>query len=149
MAASSNSFIHLTLIRQEVVSLCSDIIVAILFFASLVHSGVNWYSQSNHVQYEGFSFLDTIYSIVIDLAINTSAFSKTVALPAATRHALVCGHIELDSIRQFLHEFFNADHGPNIFKTTIVILHTDEPTLEMKSLLRDPMYANRVFYVKG
>ncbi|KAJ2736716.1 hypothetical protein H4R23_001965 [Coemansia sp. Cherry 401B] len=47
-----------------VVSLCSDIIVAILFFASLVHSGVNWYSQSNHVQYEGFSFLDTIYSIV-------------------------------------------------------------------------------------
>ncbi|KAJ2330084.1 hypothetical protein IWW51_000173 [Coemansia sp. RSA 2702] len=149
MAASSNSFIHLTLIRQEVVSLCSDIIVAILFFASLVHSGVNWYSQSNHVQYEGFSFLDTIYSIVMDLAINTSAFSKTVALPAATRHALVCGHIELDSIRQFLHEFFNADHGPNIFKTTIVILHTDEPTLEMKSLLRDPMYANRVFYVKG
>ncbi|KAJ2307148.1 hypothetical protein IWW55_001117 [Coemansia sp. RSA 2706] len=187
MAASSNSFIHLTLIRQEVVSLCSDIIVAILFFASLVHSGVNWYSQSNHVQYEGFSFLDTIYSIVmsglgedgaiptstffqiismailalialavpsrisrlVDLAINTSAFSKTVALPAATRHALVCGHIELDSIRQFLHEFFNADHGPNIFKTTIVILHTDEPTLEMKSLLRDPMYANRVFYVKG
>ncbi|KAJ1832024.1 hypothetical protein LPJ63_003852 [Coemansia sp. RSA 2711] len=132
-----------------VVSLCSDIIVAILFFASLVHSGVNWYSQSNHVQYEGFSFLDTIYSIVMDLAINTSAFSKTVALPAATRHALVCGHIELDSIRQFLHEFFNADHGPNIFKTTIVILHTDEPTLEMKSLLRDPMYANRVFYVKG
>ncbi|KAJ2830827.1 hypothetical protein IWW50_000048 [Coemansia erecta] len=64
MAASSTSFIHLTLIRQEVVSLCSDIVVAILFFASLVHSGVNWYSQSNNVQYEGFSFLDSIYSIV-------------------------------------------------------------------------------------
>ncbi|KAJ2025329.1 hypothetical protein GGI06_000631, partial [Coemansia sp. S85] len=55
----------------------------------------------------------------------------------------------LESIRQFLHEFFNADHGPNIFRTTIVILHNDEPSMEMKGLLRDPVYANRVFYVKG
>ncbi|KAJ2659823.1 hypothetical protein IW148_004087 [Coemansia sp. RSA 1199] len=185
--AASTRHIHLSLIRQEVVSLCSDIIVAILFFASLVHSGVNWYSQTNHVQYEGFTFLDSIYSIVmsgmgedgvippstffqvismgilalialavpsrisrlVDLALNTSSYTKTVALPTATRHALVCGHIEIESVRQFLHEFFNADHGPNIFKTTIVVLHTDEPSMEMKALLRDPAYANRVFYVKG
>ncbi|KAJ2649068.1 hypothetical protein IWW40_003479 [Coemansia sp. RSA 1250] len=110
MGASTTGFIRLTLIRQEVISLCSDIVVAILFFASLVHSCINWYSQANKVQYEGFSFLDAIYSIV---------------------------------------KFFNADHGPNIFKTTIVILHTDEPSMEMKALLRDPTYANRVFYVKG
>ncbi|KAJ2830828.1 hypothetical protein IWW50_000049 [Coemansia erecta] len=88
-------------------------------------------------------------SRLVDLAINTSAYSKTVALPTATRHALVCGYIEIESVRQFLHEFFNADHGPNIFKATIVILHTDEPSMEMKALLRDPVYANRVFYVKG
>ncbi|KAJ2544670.1 hypothetical protein GGF49_001020 [Coemansia sp. RSA 1853] len=180
--AASTRHIHLSLIRQEVISLCSDIIVAILFFASLVHSGVNWYSQTNHVQYEGFTFLDSIYSIVmsgmgedgvippstffqvismgilalialavpsrisrlVDLALNTSSYTKTVALPTATRHALVCGHIEIESVRQFLHEFFNADHGPNIFKTTIVVLHTDEPSMEMKALLRDPAYANRV-----
>ncbi|KAJ2886948.1 hypothetical protein H4R27_000271 [Coemansia aciculifera] len=86
---------------------------------------------------------------LVDLALKTSAYNKTVALPAASRHALVCGNIELESIRQFLHEFFNADHGPNIFRTTIVILHNDEPSMEMKALLRDPMYANRVFYVKG
>ncbi|KAJ2223265.1 hypothetical protein EV180_004040, partial [Coemansia sp. RSA 518] len=174
--AASTRFIHLSLIRQEVVSLCSDIIVAILFFASLVHSGVNWYSQTNHIQYTGFSFLDSIYSIVmsglgedgvippstffqvismailalialavpsrisrlVDLALNTSAYTKTVALPTATRHALLCGYIGVESVRQFLHEFFNADHGPNIFKTTIVVLHTDEPSMEMKALLRDP-----------
>ncbi|KAJ2837349.1 hypothetical protein J3B01_002188 [Coemansia erecta] len=185
--AASTRFIHLSLIRQEVVSLCSDIIVAILFFASLVHSGVNWYSQTNHIQYTGFSFLDSIYSIVmsglgedgvippstffqvismailalialavpsrisrlVDLALNTSAYTKTVALPTATRHALLCGYIGVESVRQFLHEFFNADHGPNIFKTTIVLLHKDEPSMEMKALLRDPGYANRVFYVKG
>ncbi|KAJ2490448.1 hypothetical protein IWW37_003104 [Coemansia sp. RSA 2050] len=86
---------------------------------------------------------------LVDLALKTSAYNKTVALPAASRHALVCGNIELESIRQFLHEFFNADHGPNIFRTTIVILHNDEPSMEMKALLRDPVYANRVFYVKG
>ncbi|KAJ2448838.1 hypothetical protein EV183_005232, partial [Coemansia sp. RSA 2336] len=164
-----------------------DIVVAILFFASLVHSCINWYSQANNVQYDGFSFLDAIYSIamsglgqdgdipsstffqiismvilalvalavpsrlsrLVELAINTSSYSKAVALPAATRHALLCGYIELEPVRQFLREFFNADHGPNIFKTTIVILHTDEPSMEMKALLRDPMYVNRVFYVKG
>ncbi|KAJ2161159.1 hypothetical protein GGF46_001671 [Coemansia sp. RSA 552] len=187
LAASSPAYFRLTLIRQEVVSLCSDIIVAILFFSSLVYSGVNWYCQANDVDYEGFSFLDAIYSIVmsgmgedgsippstffqlismavlalialavpsrisrlVDVAMNTSTYTKTVALPAASRHALLCGHIEIASTRQFLHEFFNADHGPNIFKTTIVILHSDEPSMEMKTLLRDPMYANRVFYVKG
>ncbi|KAJ1724533.1 hypothetical protein LPJ61_005731, partial [Coemansia biformis] len=88
-------------------------------------------------------------SRLVELAINTSTYTKAVALPAATRHALLCGHIEVESTRLFLQEFFNADHGPNIFKTTIVILHHEEPSMEMKALLRDPLYANRVFYVKG
>ncbi|KAJ2333210.1 hypothetical protein GGI00_002440, partial [Coemansia sp. RSA 2681] len=187
IAASSTKYLKLTLIRQEAASLGGDIIVAILMFASVVHSGINWYSQANKVEFTGFTFLDAIYFIsmsalgqdgsiprstfseiismaivaliafavpsrvtrLVDLALKTSAYNKTVALPAASRHALVCGNIELESIRQFLHEFFNADHGPNIFRTTIVILHNDEPTMEMKALLRDPAYANRVFYVKG
>ncbi|KAJ2891276.1 hypothetical protein IWW38_003693, partial [Coemansia aciculifera] len=187
IAASSTKYIRLSLIRQEAASLGGDIIVAILMFASVVHSGINWYSQANKVQYTGFTFLDAIYFIamsalgqdgsiprstfseiismaivalialavpsrvtkLVDLALKTSAYNKTVALPAASRHALVCGNIELESIRQFLHEFFNADHGPNIFRTTIVILHNDEPNMEMRALLRDPAYANRVFFVKG
>ncbi|KAI8326100.1 hypothetical protein GQ54DRAFT_336931 [Martensiomyces pterosporus] len=187
LAAASAGYIRLTLIRQEAASLGGDIVVAILFLASVVHSGINWYSQTYNIQYDGFSFLDAIYFIsmsalgqdgsiprstfseiismaivaliaftvpsritrMVDLALKTSAYSKTVALPTASRHALVCGHIELESIRQFLHEFFNADHGPNIFKATIVILHGDEPSMEMKALLRDPAYTNRVFYVKG
>ncbi|KAJ2740690.1 hypothetical protein GGI20_005672 [Coemansia sp. BCRC 34301] len=185
--ASSTNYLRLTLIRQEAASLGGDIIVAILVFASVVHSGINWYSQANKVEFTGFTFLDAIYFIsmsalgqdgsiprstfseiismaivaliafavpsrvtrLVDLALKTSAYNKTVALPAASRHALICGNIELESIRQFLHEFFNADHGPNIFRTTIVILHNDEPSMEMKALLRDPAYANRVFYVKG
>ncbi|KAJ2758277.1 hypothetical protein H4S06_002777, partial [Coemansia sp. BCRC 34490] len=192
MLASSARWLRLTLIRREAASLGSDIVVAILFFASVVHSGIYWYSQNNDIAFNGFDFLDAIYFIsskfglhvalgsddsiprsvfselismaivgliafavpsrvtrLVDLAIKTSAYTKTIALPAASRHALVCGAIELDSIRQFLHEFFNADHGPNIFRTTIVVLHPDEPTLEMKALLQDPAYANRVFYVKG
>ncbi|KAJ2778780.1 hypothetical protein H4R18_004403 [Coemansia javaensis] len=185
--AASMRYVRLTMIRQEVILLSGDIVVAILFFASLVHSGVNWYCQANHIDHERFSFLDTIYSIVtsalgqngqipmstfyqvitmvilalialavpsrisrlVELAVNTSTYTKAAALPAATRHALLCGHIEVGSTRQFLQEFFNADHGPNIFKTTIVILDNKEPSMEMKALLRRPQYANRVFYVKG
>ncbi|KAJ1894296.1 hypothetical protein LPJ66_005277, partial [Kickxella alabastrina] len=86
---------------------------------------------------------------LVDLALKTSAYNKFVALPKASRHAVVCGHIELEPIRQFLHEFFNADHGPNIFNTTLVILHSEDPSMEMKAMLQDPAYANRVFYVKG
>ncbi|KAJ2779859.1 hypothetical protein GGI15_003744 [Coemansia interrupta] len=187
IAASSTRYIKLTLIRQEAAALAGDIIVAILFFASVVHSGINWYSQANKVEFTGFTFLDAIYFIamsalgqdgsiprstfseivsmaivaliafavpsrvtkLVDLALRTSAYNKTVTLPAASRHAVVCGFVEPESIRQFLHEFFNADHGPNIFATTIVILHSDEPSMEMKALLQDPAYTNRVFYVKG
>ncbi|KAJ2556590.1 hypothetical protein EV175_001907 [Coemansia sp. RSA 1933] len=187
LMSSSVKWLRLTLIRREATSLGSDIVVAILFFASVVHSGIYWYSQNNHIEFDGFNFLDAIYFIsmsalgsddsiprstfseiismaivgliafavpsrvtkLVDLAIKTSSYTKTVSLPAASRHALVCGTIELESIRQFLHEFFNSDHGPNIFKTTIAILHPDEPTMEMKALLQDPAYTNRVFYVKG
>ncbi|KAJ2076418.1 hypothetical protein H4R24_005707 [Coemansia sp. RSA 988] len=88
-------------------------------------------------------------SKLVDLAMNTSTYSKAITLPKATRHALVCGYIEIESISQFLQEFFNADHGPNIFKANIVILHSEEPSMRMKALLHDPMYVNRVFYVKG
>ncbi|KAJ1662004.1 hypothetical protein EV178_006236 [Coemansia sp. RSA 1646] len=187
LASSSMKWLRLTLIRREATSLGSDIVVAILFFASVVHSGIYWYAQNNAIVFDGFNFLDAIYFIsmsalgsddsiprsvfseiismaivgliafavpsrvtrLVDLAIKTSSYTKTVSLPAASRHALVCGNIELESIRQFLHEFFNSDHGPNIFKTTIAILHPDEPTMEMKALLQDPAYTNRVFYVKG
>ncbi|KAJ2398157.1 hypothetical protein GGI23_003294 [Coemansia sp. RSA 2559] len=187
LVSSSVKWLRLTLIRREATSLGSDIVVAILFFASIVHSGIYWYAQKNDLKFDGFNFLDAIYFIsmsalgsddsiprstfseiismaivgliafavpsrvtrLVDLAIKTSSYTKTVSLPKASRHALVCGTIELESIRQFLHEFFNSDHGPNIFKTTIAILHPDEPTMEMKALLQDPVYTNRVFYVKG
>ncbi|KAJ2333743.1 hypothetical protein GGH92_008524, partial [Coemansia sp. RSA 2673] len=133
IAASSTKYMKITLIRQEAASLGGDIIVAILAFASLVHSGINWYSQANKVEFRGFTFLDAIYFIsrqdgsiprstfseiismgivaliafavpsrvtrLVDLALKTSAYNKTVALPAASRHALVCGNIELESIR--------------------------------------------------
>ncbi|KAJ1724534.1 hypothetical protein LPJ61_005732, partial [Coemansia biformis] len=62
--AASMRYARLTLIRQEVISLCSDIIAAILTFSSLLHSGINWYCQVHHIEHNNFSFLDAIYSIV-------------------------------------------------------------------------------------
>ncbi|KAJ2405682.1 hypothetical protein GGI10_005322, partial [Coemansia sp. RSA 2530] len=63
IAASSTKYLKITLIRQEAASLGGDIIVAILTFASVVHSGINWYSQANKVEFRGFTFLDAIYFI--------------------------------------------------------------------------------------
>ncbi|KAJ1940680.1 hypothetical protein GGF37_003873 [Kickxella alabastrina] len=64
IVAASKKYIRLSLIRKEVVSLAGDILISILFFASLVHSGLNWFSQFKKSQSPSFTFLDAIYFIV-------------------------------------------------------------------------------------
>jgi hypothetical protein len=52
-------------------------------------------------------------------------------------------------MRSFLKEFFCQDHGNSTVNTHVVILNPSEPSEELKLLLDDPFYANRVQYVKG
>lgn len=49
----------------------------------------------------------------------------------------------------FFREFFCEDHGPSTITTTIVILNPYEPSEELLALLSDPLYTNRIKYVKG
>lgn len=64
MTPTGPRWLKLSLIKQEAVALAGDIVVVILSFAGLVHSGINWYSQTYHQRAQGFTFLDAIYFIV-------------------------------------------------------------------------------------
>ncbi|KAJ2034095.1 hypothetical protein H4S03_005217, partial [Coemansia sp. S3946] len=66
IAASSTKYMKITLIRQEAASLGGDIIVAILAFASLVHSGINCH---------GTGIEDDANTVLIALALNAFAAS--------------------------------------------------------------------------
>ncbi len=57
---------------------------------------------------------------------------------------VVCCNLRISSIREFLAEFYNDDHGAN--STRLCLLVPEEPTLEMKELLL--MYKD-ITYLKG
>ncbi|KAI8852305.1 hypothetical protein BC829DRAFT_440747 [Chytridium lagenaria] len=64
-------------------------------------------------------------------------------------HVVVVGELEIHSVKDFLREFFCEDHGPSTMSTRVVMLNPEEPSEALKGLLVDPLYANRVTYVKG
>ncbi|KAI7833953.1 hypothetical protein BX661DRAFT_169053 [Kickxella alabastrina] len=83
-----------------------------------------------------------------NLALKTSSYDRSIALPKYSRHTVVCGHIELEPVRKFLQEYIIGSDSIT-FASTIAILHSDEPSMEMKAMLQEPEFVNHVFYVKG
>lgn len=57
-------------------------------------------------------------------------------------HVILCGYLELSSIKTFLHEFFCIDHGSVTLKTDVVLLDPNEPDEELSLLLNNPVYCN-------
>lgn len=64
-------------------------------------------------------------------------------------HVVVCGQFENYTLKTFLKEFFCPDHGSSTVNTHVVILNPKEPDEDLKEILEDPLYLNRVWYVKG
>lgn len=63
-------------------------------------------------------------------------------------HVILAGNFEITSLRGFLREFFNEDHVLSS-GMSVVMLNPQEPGDDLKSLLADPVYSDRVTYVKG
>ncbi|KAI7832156.1 hypothetical protein BX661DRAFT_204398 [Kickxella alabastrina] len=93
-----------------------------------------------------FTFLDAIYFIVIRKLEDIDSLNP--ALPKYLRHTVVCGHIELELVQKFLQEYI-ARSDSITFASTIAILHSDEPSMEMKAMLQESEFVKHVFYVKG
>ncbi|KAI9333335.1 hypothetical protein DFJ73DRAFT_854405 [Zopfochytrium polystomum] len=70
-----------------------------------------------------------------------------VFLPPA--HIVLVGELEVTAVKDFLREFYCEDHGPSTMTTHVVMMNPAEPSEELRELLADPLYSNRVTYVKG
>ncbi|KAI9206395.1 uncharacterized protein BJ171DRAFT_611419 [Polychytrium aggregatum] len=60
------------------------------------------------------------------------------------RHVIISGTITIAGVADFCREFFAQDPSGNV-----VILTCSEPSLEMRQILRNPFYRNRVSYLNG
>lgn len=97
----------------------------------------------------GAIFLPSQIGDLVGLIRSTSKYS-TSFIPAKNRfHVVIVGNLEIVSLRGFLKEFFSVDHGTRTMKTHVVLLSPGEPSMELETLLSDPVYSNRVRYVRG
>lgn len=94
-------------------------------------------------------FVPTNLAELLRLISNKSVYDHSFKQKTGQNHVIVCGQFEVGSINTFLKEFFCPDHGNVTVNSHVVILSPNEPNEEMKMILGDPMYMNRVQYVIG
>lgn len=99
-----------------------------------------------YIMVVGAIFIPTNLSNLLTLINSKSAYTKPFQKSSA--HVVLAGNFEITSLRGFLREFFSGDH---LFScgTSIVMLNPNEPDEELQMLLADPVYSDRVTYVKG
>ncbi|KAJ3000871.1 hypothetical protein HDV02_002334 [Globomyces sp. JEL0801] len=97
----------------------------------------------------GAIYIPAQLSELLALMSNVSKYAIPYESIGRQQHALLIGNLEIVSLRGFLREFFSSDHGTLTLTTKIVILAPDEPSAELEALLHDPVYSQRVQYVKG
>ncbi|KAJ3103629.1 hypothetical protein HDU97_009968 [Phlyctochytrium planicorne] len=101
------------------------------------------------VMINGVVFLPPALSELIELFKARSKFVHSYKPYNDHDHVVVLGELETNSVKDFLREFFCEDHGPSTMSTRVVMMNPEEPSEGLKMLLDDPLYANRVTYIKG
>ncbi|KAI8901501.1 calcium-activated BK potassium channel alpha subunit-domain-containing protein [Globomyces pollinis-pini] len=105
--------------------------------------------DNNLMMVVGAIYIPAQLSELLALMSNVSKYAIPYESIGRQQHALLIGNLEIVSLRGFLREFFSSDHGTLTLTTKIVILAPDEPSAELEALLHDPVYSQRVQYVKG
>jgi hypothetical protein len=62
-------------------------------------------------------------------------------------HIVLCGNINLESLKSFCNEYFHLDHGTQ--HRHAVILCNEEPNKEMEIFIHSKEYNNSLFYLQG
>ncbi|KAJ3166328.1 hypothetical protein HDU88_003552 [Geranomyces variabilis] len=76
---------------------------------------------------------------------NTSAFQRAKYTARLEHcHVILGGTVSYSAVIDFCREYFVADPEGHV-----VILNDEEPTLDVRKLLRHPFYRNRVIYLRG
>ncbi len=64
-----------------------------------------------------------------------------------TKHILLLGESPPEAIKTFLTECYHSDHGSN--ETNVVIMRNNQPSEEMKMVLKSPNFDSKVTYIEG
>lgn len=64
-----------------------------------------------------------------------------------TKHLIITGDINIDSLENFCAELFHPDHGGQY--KHMIIINTNYPTIEIQNLMRTKAYENFIFYIEG
>jgi hypothetical protein len=97
----------------------------------------------------GATFLPPQINALVALANSTTKYGTPYITQPERFHIVICGNLEIVSLRVFLKEFYNIDHGSKTMNTTVVLLNASEPSPELITLMSDSLYSHRVEYVKG
>ena len=97
----------------------------------------------------GAIYLPTQLSDLITLVRSQSQYNRSYRPSKGRSHVIVVGNLEIVALRGFLREFYSTDHGSKTLTTNVVLVNSYEPGSELEQLLADPIYSNRVKYVKG
>eukprot|EP00835_Amoeboradix_gromovi_P002304 NODE_128_length_18581_cov_0.247538.p2 type:complete len:910 gc:universal NODE_128_length_18581_cov_0.247538:16404-13675(-) len=97
----------------------------------------------------GIFYLPPQVSNLIDIVRSKSSYSFPYQIEPDTKHVIITGTFNSTTLIEFLYEFYHVDHGFMTSKTNAVILYPDEPDEDVKTLLNDPMFSSKLFYIKG
>ncbi|XP_076855991.1 calcium-activated potassium channel subunit alpha-1-like [Brachyhypopomus gauderio] len=79
------------------------------------------------------------------LILNQPKYGGTYTLSSKRKHIVVCGHITLDSVSNFLKDFLHEDRDD--VNVEIVFLHNVEPSLELEALFK--RHFTKVVFFQG
>jgi hypothetical protein len=97
----------------------------------------------------GALFIPTQLAELLSLIRSQPQFDAPYHPAAHQEHILLVGTFEPNSLREILTEFYCIDHGPATLTTQVVLLSPAEPSEEIRQILADPLYVNRVVCIHG
>jgi hypothetical protein len=97
----------------------------------------------------GAIFIPTNLADLLALIRSKSSFDHRFVPSSRQDHVILVGNFDVALLADFFREFFCDDHGNRTMRTQLVLLNPNEPSEELKALMADPVYSNRVRYVKG
>ncbi|KAI9009874.1 hypothetical protein BC832DRAFT_597262 [Gaertneriomyces semiglobifer] len=82
---------------------------------------------------------------VAEIYNSTSAYQRAkYALSGDHAHIIIAGTVSYNGIVDFCREYFTADPEGHV-----VVLYEEEPSMEVRKLMRHPFYRNRLYYLRG
>ncbi|KAJ3364763.1 hypothetical protein GGF31_008909 [Allomyces arbusculus] len=154
------AFIHITLYRMADATSPSPTFFDVFYFtvmsstSGLQNASVtadSWFTRALllYIMIAGAFYIPTHLSELLTMVRERSKFTKPYKAPRSESHVLVTGKFDVNSVLEFLREFYCPDHGLSTMTTRVVMLSPHEPSEALVTVLQDPAYEARVKYVKG